>query len=218
MADVAHILSKLPTRHVGTGDTVPYLAPTGWHLDSLAGRLTELTANNSPAVLSAAMSLVREAQINGEPAVWITPLETLFFPPDVAKMGIDLAALTVVQVPFSAMAKAADRVIRSGGFGLVVLDMVTEKGRCPGLPMRSGGGWLSRLGGLANRHDTAVLFLTHGDEGGTSLGVLVSLRGEARRLRVEADRFNVDIRVTKNKRGTYGQHHRESCYGPAGLC
>ena len=216
MADVAHILAGLKTRHIGTGDGVSWDAPVGWGLDSLLGRLTELTAHRAPAVLSAAMHLVREAQQREEPTVWITPPQSLFYPPDVAAMGIDLAALTVVQVPFAAMAKAADRVIRSGGFGLVVLDLVLPKGGRQA-PSQGSNGWLSRLGGLAKRHDTAVLFLTHGMEPRPPMGTLISLRGEAEREREENGGFAFALRITKDKRGAPGQRRREPCYAPAGL-
>ena len=50
--------------------------------------------------------------------------KVLFYPPDVAQLGIDLAALVVVRVPKpDAIARPGEKLLRSGGLGLVVLDL-----------------------------------------------------------------------------------------------
>ena len=75
------------------------------------------------------MSLVLDAQCSAEPVAWVTRPGTTFFPPDVADNGIDLGGLAVVVVPSpTAVLRAADCLLRSGAFGLVVLDLYSGSG------------------------------------------------------------------------------------------
>lgn len=211
MADAARLIEVAP-RHIRLGSAIPTALPSNtWDLDGCAGRLVEITGGSASALLSSAMSMVLDAQERGETTVWISPRETLFYPPDAAAMGVDLDALIVVRVPFSAMARAADKLTRSDGFGLVVIDMggVDHTKR-----MGHGDGWLSRLLGLAKRHDTAILFLTGYKQ--AQLGTLISLRAEARRCR-RFGAFEVDVHIIKDKRSASGGRHQELFYGPAGL-
>lgn len=77
-----------------------------------------------PAALSAATTLVWKAQLAGEPCAWIAARPSTFYPPDLDEGGIDLAALVVVRAPHAtAAARVADKLLRSGAFGLVVLDL-----------------------------------------------------------------------------------------------
>jgi len=95
-----------------------------WSTAALAGRLAELSAAGAAATLTLAFALVLDAQQRGEPAVWITTTGSSFFPPDAAAGGVDLDALVVVRVATAPqMFRAADRLARSGGFGLLVLDL-----------------------------------------------------------------------------------------------
>jgi recombination protein RecA len=127
-----------------------------WDLASLTGRLVELSGLANAARLTAAFGLVVEAQRRTEPAAWITLRASFFFPPDAAAGGVDLRALPVVRVADArAAGRAADHLVRSGSFGLVVLDL----GACDrrdSVPIPS----LTRIQGLANKHDTVVVLLT----------------------------------------------------------
>ena len=97
---------------------------SGWTLSQVAGRFAEISGSNATAALTLACGLVLDAQKRGEPVGWATSTESSFYPPDVAQLGIDLAALVVVRVPKAdAIARAGEKLIRSGGFGLVVLDL-----------------------------------------------------------------------------------------------
>jgi recombination protein RecA len=184
-------------------------APSAWSLPGLAGRLAEISGAEDSAALTVALGLVREAQLLGEPAAWITPLTECFFPPDAAAGGVDLAALAVVRVPDArALLRAADQLARSGGFGLVVVDAGAAR-----LPLPA----LSRLMGLAQKHGVALLFLTDKVERAPSLGSLVSLRGHARRRRTGPDEFTCELLVVKDKRRAPGWTHTEVCGGPSGL-
>jgi recombination protein RecA len=172
---------------------------------------------------------VREAQLLGEPAAWVTLATQSFLPEDAAAGGVDLDALPVVRVPQVAdLARAADRLARSGAFGLIVLDMtgldmtgLDMTGLQAGPPRAMVRmATLARLLGLAQKHAVAVLFLTHKPHGSPSLGSLVSLRAQTRHRRTGAegaDTFVCELRVIRDKRGRPGWTHEEICRGPAGL-
>lgn len=195
-------------------------APSEWSLAGLAGRLVELAGAEDSAALTFALGLVRQAQLLGEPAVWVGTSTESFFPPDAAAGGVDIDALAVVRVPdVRALTRAADQLARSGAFGLLVLDVGpfgSERGRG-----RSRGGVptaaLSRLLGLAQKHGTAVVFLTDKPARAPSLGSLVSLRAQAVRRQTGKDEFTCELRVLKDKRRAPGWVVREVCGGPPGL-
>src|SRR5262245_43058577 len=101
--------------------------PQIWSFTGLSGRLVELSAQAEAAHLTAACGLVIEAQLCGDRAAWVTLESSAFFPPDLADGGIDLEALPVVRVPDARLAgRAADHLVRSGSFGLVVIDLSSE--------------------------------------------------------------------------------------------
>lgn len=180
-----------------------------WQLDDLTGRLTELSGLGAVASLTAATALVLEAQCRGEPAAWIGLPGTSFFPPDLDDSGVDLDALVVVRVgDVITVARAADTLLRSGSFGLVVLDL----GATAELPMAVQG----RLVGLALRHDAALVALTDKPRDAASLSSVVSLRAEAVRERTRTG-FRVVLRALKDKRRGPGWHELVEVIGPAGL-
>jgi len=190
----------------------------------MRGRLVELSARGATAALTTAAELVLEAQRAAEPVAWVVPwsLDTrtaTFYPPDVADSGIDLAALVVVRAPSTiAAARAAERLLRSGAFGLVVLDFASvdlESNRAQRLPDQV----LGRLVSLAQSHDAVVVCLTDKTQEAGSLGSLVSLRAEAMRLRSSSGSgdFEVTIRALKDKRRGPGWSKRSKARGPAGL-
>jgi recombination protein RecA len=183
--------------------------PSAWTLPGLAGRLVEISGAEDSAALTVALGLVRQAQLLGEPAAWITPSTETFFPPDAAAGGVDLAALAVVRVPApAALPRAADQLARSGGFGLVVVDLGAAR-----LPLAA----LSRLLGLAQKHGVLILFVTDKSDRAPSVGSLVSLRGHARRRRTGPDEFACEVAVLKDKRRAPGWTHTEVCGAPPGL-
>ena len=209
-----------------------------WDPAALAGRLVEITSGPAlgpratpvlrvPAIpsiwdiaparrdagsaaLTSAASLLWKAQQRGEPAAWISARGSTFFPPDLEAGGIDLAALVVVRaVDASAAARAADKLLRSGAFGLVVLDL----GAHAAVPTPL----LGRLLGLAQKHQAAVVFLTEKAADAPSLAPIVSLRVAASRRRVAAGRFACTIEATKDKRRAPGWTSEETFRGPPGL-
>jgi recombination protein RecA len=181
-----------------------------WKLDAIAGRLAEVSAGAAGAPLTAAFRLVLEAQRRREPVAWIGRKESPFFPPDVAEAGIDLAALPVVWAPdATAAAGAADLLVRSGAFGLVVVDLGARES-FP-IPVQA------RLAGLARQHGAAVVCLTEKEDGRASMGSLVAVRAHAARAGREKDRYRCETRVLKDKGGRPGGRHAEVCRGPDGL-
>jgi recombination protein RecA len=199
-------LAQLPIR---TASALP-TTKKSWSLRELAGNLVELTGTRAAGSLTAALGLVVEAQRLGEPTAWITRSETLFYPPDAAAGGVDLRALAVIRVDHAReIARAADLLLRSGAFGLAVLDF-GDHGRIP-MPMQM------RLLGLAQKNDAVVLAITRKVEDDPSLSSLVTIRGEVIRKPVAPDRFANSLRILKDKRCGPGWRHTEVCGGPNGL-
>ena len=133
-----------------------------WSLPQVAGRFAEISGSKATAALTLACGLVLDAQKRGEPVGWATSTESSFYPPDVAQLGIDLAALVVVRVPKAdSIARAGEKLLRSGGFGLVVLDLGLTDMPTP---------LQSRLTGLVHHHHSALVCLTEKDSKAFSLG------------------------------------------------
>ena len=182
-----------------------------WRPAELAGRLCELAADPHGALLTLACAMIRDYQRAAEPVAWITTTRDTFFPPDAARGGVDLAALPVVTVPDRyAAARAAERLTRSGAFGLVVLEL--------GARLAIPAAFLGRLARLARRHDTALLCLTTPAPGAT-LGSLIALRGRAfRDAAPHAGHFRCGIHVSKDRQRGPGRTLAASYHAPHGLC
>ena len=187
-------------------------APATWGLPELAGRVVELTgAGGATALLTVAVELVLEAQQAGEPVAWVTHPAATVFPPDVAGNGVDLDALVFVRVcAADAMLRAADHLLRSGAFGLTVLDLPARID-VP-LPVQV------RLSGLAKKHGATLVFLFPVFPGGAAPGnSLASLRAASERRRVGVGRFESVLHVSKDKRRGRGWSHVQRCDGAVGL-
>lgn len=180
----------------------------GWRLEAIAGRLVEVSGEGGVASIAAVVGLVHEAQVRGEPVGWIGAEEEAFFPPDLAESGIDLEALVVVHVAeVVQMARAAETMLRSGAFGMVVMDLGTAE-----LSMATQ----SRLVGIAQRHEAALVAITEKPSTAASLGSIVSLRVEAAWERGE-EGFRVAVRAIKDKRRGPGWEQAIEVVPPAGL-
>jgi recombination protein RecA len=196
-----------------SGAATSALGTPAWNLSDLSGRLVELSADVQAAPLTAAFGLVLDAQLAGDRAAWVMLKQSSFFPPDVVEGGVDLAALPVVRVATARTAgRAADTLVRSGGFGLVVIDLSSVPAADGLLPTPL----LMRLLGRARQQNVAVLLLTKKSSAMPSLDSLISLRAEAR-WHVREDRYELSVRVLKDKRRGPGWTHVETCRGPAGL-
>jgi len=212
------------------------------------GRLTEIARLPSGAQLTLAASCVVGAQVRGEPVAWLQPAGGSLFPPDLAESGVDLDALLVVHVPAAAgragLCKAAELLLRSGSFGLVVIDLVGSAGEGAGAASELQLQAQSRLLGLAREHDSAVLLLSDSRQPlarqyahpharqhtqhdarqdvqeaslQASLGPLVGLCIEPHRQRVSRGVFRIEPRARKDKSGSLCALATEPRRGPWGL-
>ncbi|MFI5309578.1 MAG: recombinase A [Polyangiales bacterium] len=181
------------------------------------GRLIEIASEAAGAQMTTAVACLRHAQARGEPSAWVQRAGGSLFPPDLAENGIDLGALLIVNVPASAGAfgapKAVELLLRSGGFGMVVLDLA-------GIALPNDLAWQGRLLGLAREHESALLLLSDARANGRaagSLGPLVSLCLAPRRRRVERGLFAIEPHVRKDKSGLLCGLAEERRRGPRGL-
>lgn len=181
------------------------------------GRIVELCGD---AQTTAAVTLLAAVQREGETAAWIQLVGGDLYPPDLAAAGVDLEALIVIHTPRSqerggnnagpaGQCRAAELLLRSGGFGLVILDFgQTEP--------RGSTAWQGRLLGLARQHEARVVILRERSHGRTreqgSLGPLTSLRIASRiersqraddppGFRPRTGCFSLRHEVLKNKSG-----------------
>lgn len=207
-------------------------APRSYFDEMAPGRLVELSGRGCSAQTTFALESVRKAQDEGETTAWIQPAKGPLFPPDAEDRGIDLQALLVVQVPLRELpygpCHAAETLLRSGGVGLLVLDL-----RAHAPPLHDLA-WQSRLCGLARKHHARLVVLTARAPQEPSLGPLVSLRLHLERRRLPAElsrpgaqgsprrvagpgRFEVRLDVLKNKSGGAVDPPPEVFRGPWGV-
>lgn len=189
-----------------------------WGAAILRGRIVELSGHHGRAQLTVAMGLVAELQAAGEPVAWVAIGEECFYPPDALRSGIDLGALPVVRVARADQGgKAADRLLRSGAFGMVVIDL--------GQGRELAGPLVSRLRRLADEADAILVCLTQKADGKPTLDPVVSLRAAARRRRARADeagegfgpRFVCSVEALRDRKGRPSWSGEEVCGGPPGL-
>lgn len=184
----------------GRLDRPPTIAPGGtaplWQLFA-PGQLIELSGR-APGKLSAVVRLIARAQAEQEPVAWIGLREAAcFYPPDFAHAGVDLEALAVVRLPDSAgshgVVRAAEVLLRSGAFGLVIIDLAH------GVP-KGELSWQARLSGLLRRHESRAVVMTESTREQPSLGPLVSMRIEPR-WREVGRRVVIEQTLLKSKLG-----------------
>ena len=165
----------------------------------LRQKLVEISGERAAARFSTAVALVLNAQRAFETVAWIQPEGGPLYPPDLHASGVDLDALVVVHVPAAQREtqalKAAEILLRSGAYGLVVVDLTA------GAPAGGGAAWQGRLLGLARQHQSSVVLLTRKGPQADSLGALVSLRIEPRRTSKDMRSFQLEPHVLKNKMG-----------------
>ncbi len=156
------------------------------------GRVVELSGAVPSGRTTVAVGFVLDAQRHGDPVAWVQCERGGLYPPDLADAGVDLDALAVVQVPRdgSALARAGELLLRSGGFGLVVLDLT------PGTPR--GSAWIVRLGALARHHHARVVLLTASDAAAPSAGALVAVRAAPTRTH-HGDRYALTPAVLRDR-------------------
>ena len=208
MSSTAYVIQNPLQRHWVGRAKRPVPAP--FSRIGLSGRLSELSGDQDSAALTVAFELVVDAQLEGETCAWVSKSDAPFFPPDAAASGVDLDALVVIVAPDDrAMARAANKLARSGAFGLIMLDFA-NRGYIP-MPL------MSRLMSLAQKHNAAIVCLTAKDAEAPSLGSLIFYRGQTRLLQQPDGRYLCRVDAIKDKKRGPGWSHEVVCHGPAGL-
>ena len=186
-------------------DVATSTADAWWTRDELIGRIAELCGNDHAGHLTLAGSLVYQFQAAGEPVAWVTTTTDTFFPPDLADTGVDLTSLPVVRIgdPVAATT-VTDRLIRSGSFGLVILELIGEH--------QVPAGILGRLVRLARQQEASLVCLTK-----RPLGSMVSLRGTVHRRQEGSDGI-CGVVVQKDRRRGPGYRISYRYRAPHGVC
>ncbi|MEI8095684.1 MAG: hypothetical protein WCG80_15850 [Spirochaetales bacterium] len=204
--------SPLSTFAVQRAGNLPRsFADTGSALLSRArvcGRVVEVSEAGAFGAMSALCPLIAEVQARGEPVAWVEAGPSVFFPPDLHFLGIDVEAIPVFWSPEAkAGLQATDWLVRSGAFGLVVADWGTHK---------VDDALLGRLARLAQEQSTTVVFLTRKESAEASLGALVSLRVAVSKVPGDGQ-GSAELVVLKDKKPGAALQQRMSFDGPLGL-
>ena len=161
------------------------------------GRISELTGGGAVSRTTLAVSLIAKAQAEGESCAWVQSMRSPdLFAPDLEQAGVQVESLPVVRVPalLREVLKASELLLRSGGFGVVIVDLSAASAR---VPMAA----LARLQGLAREHSARLVFLTPDAE--AALGSPVSVRVRPQRARASAG-FVVEPNLLRDKAGVGG--------------
>ena len=152
-------------------------APAG-HVTEVAGRA------GSSAARTVAIAAAREVQSGHAPVAWVGPRAWLPHTPDLVAAGLDLGAFVAVAHAAgegAARLRSAELLLRSGGFGLVIVDL-TDVPRLRGVAAA-----LARLRGLAREHHAHALLLVEASAEAPSLGAPISRRLAPRRAEAASD-------------------------------
>lgn len=176
-----------------------------FELSRFQGRVVEVSQPGYFGALSALTGLLTQVQGLGEQIGWVSTGSSVFYPPDLEYRGVDTAAVSVVFAPDAPGGLlAADWLLRSGAFGLVVVDWAG------GAVDDSDLGRLSRL--TADR-GSVLVFLTQKQPGEPSLSSQVSLRVAGG----PASDGESEWEVVKDKLSGPATKQRMRFHGPFGL-
>lgn len=183
-------------------------------LAGLTGKVVEFSGWNQSACLSLTIPLIKESQKGLKECAWILPAavrgESLFFPPDFHNAGIDCGRIPIIRSnnvmdSFS----IAEKLIRSCGFSLVVLDLTEGK--------RVRGSAVGRISAMAQRYQSLLLCLTRNPPGHPSLDPMIFIH-----VHVDAylndGRYQVTATVQKDKTQAPGLKRTWTYETPIGLC
>lgn len=213
------MIQPLPQSHSPQTAHGPHHTPLTQLLPS--GRLIEISSYGGSARTSLAVSLVVHAQQKGEPVAWVQTAEGTLYPPDLSHAGVDLDTLIVVRVPTRPpnvrmssayhCLKCTEWLLRSGAFGLVIVDLVDISARQS--PLR----WQGRFQTLLRKHNTQLCLITDNDVAQISAGPMVSVRINPERELLSTGAFEVRPKIIKDKIGLPALPSSENSVGPVGL-
>ena len=202
----AHSLADIPVFRAAQLKAGP--GGGAWRWENLVGALSEISEEAPSGALSFVTEIIAAAQGQNDPVAWVAGTQSIFFPPDLMKRGIDLSALAVIRAGADADSlTAAEWLVRSGAFGLVIID-------CEGAWSVSDG-LLGRIQKLAERNVCAVVFLTRKRPSEPSLGSRISLRGCI--TRTHAEPLAIAIDTIKDKKSNSRSRQGRKYNGPSGM-
>ena len=179
-----------------------------WRFENLAGVLAEISEESPSGALSFLTEIICDAQRQGQPVAWVAGTDSIFFPPDLALRGVDLASLAVVRAGGETESLAAvEWLVRSGALGLVLVDAEEEWSVTDAA--------LGRILKVAEKSSCAVIFLTRKRARDPSLGSRISLRGCVSRSGLGP--FTVLVHTVKDKRSNSASRQSRQYHGPSGM-
>ena len=167
-----------------------------------------MTIDRAASALSWTFDLILEAQQAQEPIAWIAACDSFFYPPDVAANGVDVATIAVVRLSNGRdAARCSEKLIASGGFGLVVVDLGNQFWLKPALQ--------SRLSHACREQSATVLLLGElsGDSG--TNGLRSDIRATATRT-IDGGDIVSHLNIKKDTRGC-PWHLKEHRLGTPGM-
>jgi recombination protein RecA len=181
--------------------------------ESIQGRLVELSTQGAEVALTLGVRAVHAAQLEDEPTAWLGCRESAFFPEDVRDSGVDLDALPCVRLASAdGLSRALSHLVRSGAFGLVVVDLV----ECPWADRSLPTPLQSRVEALCRTHGCCVLCLTRRSPEEPALGPMVSLRLHAVRVWGEGTP-SLELMTLRDKRAQPAKPLRLRFASPLGV-
>jgi hypothetical protein len=195
-------LRQLPIGVVRGSELAAVGAPAAlpWALDAWYGRLANICGSGR---VSAAVQLLAQAQRQGEPCAWIVSAGLEPFIPDLAAAGVSLSSLIWVRLDDpSKAARAGDLLTRSGGVGLVLIEL--ERSPPKGL--------LRRLAGHAQRDRAAIILLSDEPYLDSAVGRSISGRVAAQSW----DRSAWEFHPLRDRANPRPWVHTEVCDAPPG--
>ncbi len=198
----SELCEKTHRQYLGTGIRTLDLLLSG---GIPRGDITQITGPSSSGKTSLLLSILAQATAQGEWVAYLDPFSSLD-PAFAQKAGIDLKRLLWVRGP-EKMLKAADILVGAGGFGVVVLDLVTQ-GRTMDLgtfQQTPFPVWF-RLKRAARQTSTAFLILGTGVNAGSAVSRVLSLRRRKTQWSgTTGKKENSNLRHARLLRGIYNE-------------
>lgn len=139
------------------------------------GHITQIVGPSSSGKTSLLLSILAQATARGEWVAYIDPFSSLD-PAFAQKAGIDLKHLLWIRGP-KRVFKALDILVGAGGFGVVVLDLVTQgETMNPRIFQRTPFTVWFRLKRAARQTSTTLLILGQAINAGSAVSRVISLK------------------------------------------
>ena len=202
-------------KYVGPSHKFTESAPRRFNLPGLSGMVVEFSGWNQSACISLSIPLIQECQLAGKICAWIVPCSveraSLFFPPDFAESGINCSEIPILWCK-NAMDGfgIAEKLLRSGGFGMLVLDLTESR--------RIRSNTMGRIHNMAQRFGSLVLCLTRKPQGEPSLDPMIFVHVHVEARKKNTDVYEVMATIQKDKAQAPGKTMSWVYDAPPGLC